>query len=67
MIISYLKGNICKRDNNLKSDIVFINNSNKKFTGNISFGRCFAHSVLLVTIDIDNFNFHQDILYQINW
>ena len=66
MIISYLKGKVCKRNNGLKSDVVFINNSNKKFTGNISFGRCFGIGVLLVTIDIDNFDFRQRRLYPLN-
>ena len=66
MIISYLKGKICKRNNGLKSDATLINNSDKKFAGNISFGRCFEHCVLLVATDIDNFDFHQRRLYLLN-
>ena len=50
MITSFLREKIIKRKD--KADIEFSNNSDRKFSGNISFGICFGCSVLLVTIDI---------------
>ena len=38
-----------------------------KFSGDISFARCFGHGVLFISIDIDNFEFRQHRVYLLNW
>ena len=49
MIISFLRERIPK-NKKYKGNVKSINNSDRKFTGNISFSTCFGHSVLLVII-----------------
>ena len=55
------------RRNKHKADVKFVNKTNRKFSGSISFGRCFGYSVLLVTIDIENFEFRQQRILPLNW
>ena len=65
MITSFLREKIIKRKD--KADIEFSNNSDRKFSGNISFGICFGCSVLLVTIDIKDFESRQQRLLPLDW
>ena len=65
MITSFLREKIIKRKD--KADIEFSNYSDRKFSGNISFGICFGCSVLLVTIDIKDFESRQQRLLQLDW
>ena len=71
MIILFLRGKISgktrTREKSHKASITFINNSGKKLSSNISFSRCFGHGVLLVTIDLNNFELRQQRLYPLNW
>lgn len=38
-----------------------------KFSGDISFARCFGHGVLFISIDTDSFEFRQHRVYPLNW
>ena len=63
MITSFLSAKICKNKKyKNKADFEFINNSDRKCTGNISFIMCFGHGALLVTVDIENFAFCQQTI-----
>ena len=56
MITSFLREKIRKRKN-CKADVKLINNSDRNFFFNLSFGRYFGHGILLVTINIKDFEF----------
>ena len=43
-----------------RNKVVFINETDLKPKGKIVFGRCPAHGVLYVLIDIDNFENHSE-------
>lgn len=62
MIISFLRERIPK-NKKYKDNVKFINNSDRKFIGNISFNTCFGHGVLLVIIDTESFGFCQKRLF----
>lgn len=48
MITSFLREK--NQRNKHDADVKFVNKTDRKFNGSISFGRCFGHGVLLVTI-----------------
>ena len=47
--------------------VKFINKSGKKIKGKIIFRRCCGHGALLLTIDLEGFEFYQGRLFSINW
>ena len=67
MITSFLREKTIKRKDYKTADVEFINKSDRKFSGSISFSRSFGHGVLLVTIDIDAFEICQRRLLPLNW
>ena len=67
MVISYLKEKIlCRReDRNRAKNVKFINKSGKKIESEIIFSRCYG--VILLTIDLEGFEFYHSRLVPINW
>ena len=68
MIISYLREKrLCKKKDRAKH-AKFINNTDKKSRTVLSvFSICFGHGVLLITIDLKDFEFYQGRLLPIDW
>ena len=67
MIISYLKRKVLCRTEDRAKNIKFINKAGKKIKGEVIFSRCYGHGVLLVTIDLESFEFYQGRLFPIDW
>ena len=58
----------CRREDRGKvKNVKFINRFGKKIEGKIIFNRCYGHGVLLLTIDLEGFEFYQGRLFPIDW
>ena len=63
--MSFLRKKICRTAN--RANVKFFNNSKKKLKGKITFSRCYGHGVLLVTLDLEGFEFYQERLFPADW
>ena len=59
---SYLRTKISN-----KGTVKFFNKTKRQIKEKITFSRCYCHGVLLVTIDLEDFELYQGRLFPADW